>query len=116
MDRDLIRKRLIELRDELQSLEDTSREAAGTVVLDQSRVGRLSRMDALQAQAISKESRRRREQILRRIGPALKRLESDDFGWCVDCDEEIAPARLEFDPTCSTCIRCADVREKNQIR
>lgn len=111
MEKTRIRQQLIELREELQALDETSREAVSTVVLDQSRVGRLSRMDALQAQEISKESRRRRQLLLRRIEPALKRLELDEYGWCVDCDEAIAPARLEFDPTCTTCISCAEGRE-----
>ncbi len=111
MEKARIRQRLIELREELQALDETSREAVSTVELDQSRVGRLSRMDALQAQEISKESRRRRQLLLRRIEPALKRLELDEYGWCVDCDEAIAPARLEFDPTCTTCISCAEGRE-----
>ncbi len=99
------------MREELQSLDDTSREAASTVVLDQTRVGRLSRMDAMQAQAISKESLRRRQQLLRRIEPALQRLANGDYGLCEDCDEYIATARLEFDPTCTTCITCAGIRE-----
>ena len=111
MDKTRIKQQLIELREELRALEDTSREAASTVELDQSRVGRLTRMDAIQAQEISKEARRRRELLMRRIEPALKRLESDDYGWCIDCEEAIAPARLEFDPTCSTCISCAQDRE-----
>ncbi len=113
LDEARVKKRLIDLREELQSLDDTSREAASTVELDQSRMGRLSRMDALQAQEISKESRRRRKQLIRRIEPALQRLVSGDYGICIDCDEDIAPARLEFDPTCTTCITCAGLRESS---
>lgn len=112
LDTDRIKQRLLELRDELESLDQTSRDAAGTVELDQTRVGRLSRMEALQAQAVSQESRRRRELLLQRIEPALRRLESGDYGYCADCNEAIAPARLEFDPTCSTCIACAESRER----
>ncbi len=96
---------------ELQTLEEVASGATDTVTLDQSKVGRLSRMDALQAQEISKESRRRRQLLLRRIEPALRRLELDEYGWCVDCDEAIPSARLEYDPTCSTCISCAEGRE-----
>lgn len=113
MDTDRFKQRLLDLREELRGLEDTNRDAAGTVELDQTRVGRLSRMDALQAQAMSKEARRRRELQLRRIEPALRRLESGDYGRCADCDEAIAPARLEFDPTCTTCIACAEGREQH---
>ncbi len=113
MDKDSIKQQLLDLREELLALDDTSREASDTVQLDQTRVGRLSRMDALQAQAISKESRRRRKLLLKKIDPALKRLETGDYGMCTDCDESIAPARLAFDPTCSTCITCAENREQH---
>ena len=47
---DTFRKTLKILKDEIGQLHNTSKEAADTVVLDQSMVGRLSRMDALQAQ------------------------------------------------------------------
>lgn len=112
MDTARIKQRLNDLRDELLSLDATSKEAASVVELDQTRVGRLSRMDALQAQAISSESRRRQQLLLKRIQPALDRLENGDYGICVDCDQDIAPARLDYDPTCSTCIGCADKREQ----
>ena len=44
---DAFRQKLLSLRDEIEQLNNTSREAAGTVALDQSKVGRLSRMDAM---------------------------------------------------------------------
>lgn len=90
----------------------TGREAADTVELDQSKVGRLSRMDALQAQAISQERERRREQELRRIDAALQRIDNDDYGYCLECDEPIAKQRLEFDPAVTLCIQCASRREQ----
>ena len=64
-------------------------------------------MDALQRQAMALESERRRTAELKRIDAALKRLDGDDYGYCVKCDEEIAPARLELDPAAINCIRCA---------
>ena len=106
------RRLLLERRDELLSLAQTGREAAGTVELDQSKVGRLSRMDALQAQAISQERERRRELELQRIEAALQRIDRDDFGYCQECDEPIAEARLRFDPAVTLCIQCAGRREK----
>ncbi len=75
--------------------------------LDQSAVGRLSRMDAIQVQAMQLETERRRGIELQRIDAALKRIDSDDFGYCLVCDEAIQPKRLENDPTAPTCIDCA---------
>jgi DnaK suppressor protein len=107
-----LRQRLEERRDALQSTAQTGREAADTVTLDQSKVGRLSRMDALQAQAMSQEGERRREQELRQIDAALERLESGDYGYCLACDEPIATARLELNPAVTLCIGCAEERER----
>jgi len=77
------------------------------VELDQSKVGRLSRMDALQAQAMAKASGDRREAMLRQITAALKRIDDDEYGFCQSCDEAINPKRLEVDPTAVLCISCA---------
>ena len=64
-------------------------------------------MDALQVQAMGQEQQRRRQIELKRIAAALARLESGDYGWCVNCGEEIARKRLENDPSVPTCIDCA---------
>lgn len=86
---------------------EAGQEATKTVELDQSKVGRLSRMDAMQSQAIAVESQRRREIRIQRIDAALKRIDEDDFGYCTHCGLEIDPKRLEFDPSALLCIDCA---------
>ena len=73
---DKFRQRLLQLRAELLSSAESSREATRPVELDQARVGRLSRMDALQGQAMAQESARRREAHLVRIEGALQRIEA----------------------------------------
>ena len=93
---------------ELTELEQTSTEAAAVVELDQTRVGRLSRMDALQNQAISQERKRRRVLQLQKIAAALRRIERQDYGYCSQCGDEIAFKRLQFDPTVSLCFNCAN--------
>ena len=106
------REKLLSLRKEILQIEQTGNEAAEVVELDQTRVGRLSRMDALQAQAISKESKRRREILMQRIDAALKRVHRDEFGFCLQCGESIHLKRLEFDPTTLLCIDCANSQNK----
>jgi DnaK suppressor protein len=106
-DRELFRRKLLALRTELNALEQTGADAAQTVELDQTRVGRLSRMDAMQAQAMSKASNQRRAETLVAIEAALKRIERGDYGECRDCGAYINPRRLEFDPTARLCIGCA---------
>lgn len=65
-------------------------------------------MDALQGQAMAKETERRRGVELQRIASALARIEDEDFGYCVTCGEEIPLQRLELDPAVTTCIACAN--------
>jgi DnaK suppressor protein len=101
------RARLLDLRDEILRIRETGDRAAQTVELDQTKVGRLSRMDAMQAQAMSQESNRRRNNQLQKIERALERIDASDYGQCIDCDEFIARQRLEFDPAATRCIRCA---------
>jgi len=101
------KKRLLKMRDEVQHLSDATEEDRKPVELDQSMVGRLSRMDALQGQAMQLETERRRGIELRRINAALSRIEEDDFGYCVTCGEDIEKKRIEHDPTAPTCMVCA---------
>lgn len=98
-------------RDELQRMQDMRTEAGKTVELDQQRTGRLSRMDALQGQAMAKAGQERADQELERIERALARMERGDYGLCLDCDEMIAVGRLRADPSAALCIRCASKRD-----
>lgn len=107
-----MRKRLLSLQSELKELLATGKESAAVVELDQSKVGRLSRMDALQAQAMAQASSQRRDALAHRITAALKRIDDDEFGICRSCDEPINPKRLEFDPTATLCIGCASEAER----
>lgn len=99
---------VLEIRKEelVQALRDGA-QAAKPVELDQSSVGRLSRMDAIQSQAMSAEAQRRREIDLARVTSALGRLDAGTYGECVSCGEAIAKKRLEHDPAAPTCIECA---------
>lgn len=107
------RQRLHQLQQELRDVKESSAAAAGVVELDQTRVGRLSRMDALQGQAMSQEQDRRRELELRRIAAALRRLDAGEFGDCLTCGQPIAVKRLELDPAVSLCIDCASKAENS---
>ncbi len=101
------RQRLLQQQQELLDLKQTGEEAVRTVELDQTSVGRLSRMDALQGQAMSRERERRRQLELQKIASALHRIDAGEYGLCVRCEEEIAVHRLEFDPATPLCINCA---------
>lgn len=101
--RDLIETRLRELAAE----DAMGRDSQAIVTLDQQAVGRLSRMDALQSQAMAKAHQSRRDVQAHRLCAALVRLEQGEYGACEDCGEWIAEKRLELDPAAAKCISCA---------
>jgi DnaK suppressor protein len=92
-------------------LDGDDQDAAATVELDQTRQGRLSRMDAMQQQAMAAATRQRNAAELGRINAALNRMDAGDYGYCLSCDEEIAAGRLEIDPAATLCIQCASDAE-----
>lgn len=107
IDLELAKKRLDAIRTELEGHSQLSKEARDTVELDQQSVGRLSRMDAMQQQAMAEAQERSRLVDLQRIEMAMRRIREGDYGYCLECDEEIADGRLAIDPMAERCIRCA---------
>lgn len=102
-------KKLLEkMRADLDALESAYKASSATVILDQSSVGRLSRMDAMQGQQMALETERRRKEKLLQIKSALNRVESGSFGYCLVCDNEIASGRLTIDPTVTRCVECSE--------
>lgn len=104
------RSRLLAEQEALLSGEADRRAGAATVELDQTRTGRLSRMDALQSQAMAKASYERAAQRVQQIAAALRRIKAGEFGECRECGEWIAERRLEADPCALFCISCAEKR------
>jgi DnaK suppressor protein len=104
--------KLEERRAEILTGKEAMKQENAPLELDQARVGRLSRMDAMQQKAMSQAGARLLDLELQRIRTALGRIESEEFGYCILCDEEIAEKRLEFDPSLLTCIRCAEKAER----
>lgn len=92
---------------ELAEEDRISGEARAPVTLQQDSVGRLSRMDAMQQQAMAQAQERRRKAERVRIAAALERIEAGEWGYCTRCGEDIAEARLRHDPSVATCVRCA---------
>lgn len=99
--------RLRARRAELAAAEAETESWRGPVELDQQSVGRLSRMDAMQQQAMAEAEGRRRKSEIARIDQALRRIDEGEYGWCAECGEAVAVKRLEIDPTASHCVGCA---------
>ena len=102
---EVYRAALKKLREELTaSLADG--ESAAPVSPDRA-IGRLTRQDAMQAQQMAVELRRRNRQRLQMIERALERVEAGEYGACTRCGEEISAARLEVKPETPVCVECA---------
>ncbi|WP_386693182.1 MULTISPECIES: RNA polymerase-binding protein DksA [unclassified Lonepinella] len=60
-------------------------------------------------------ARDRERKLMKKIENTLKKLDTEDFGYCDSCGVEIGIRRLEARPTADLCIDCktlAEVREK----
>lgn len=107
LDRAAIRRALEQERAEILAISADTSESRRPVELDQQSVGRLSRMDAMQVQAMAHATESRRQVRAQRIKAALARIAADEYGYCVECGEEIPAARLDIDPTTPRCVDCS---------
>ncbi len=92
---------------DLEDIDHAAKGSRSTVTLDQTSVGRLSRMDAMQQQAMANATSQRRQAEILAAKAALARIDEGEFGYCIECGEDIAPKRLDHNPTVATCISCA---------
>jgi len=103
---DHFRELLGNLRQELRASLASTNESADPVSPDRA-IGRLTRQDAMLAQQMALELRRRNQTRLGQIDTALRRIEDGTYGICARCDEEISLNRLNVRPEALFCVRCA---------
>jgi len=106
--RQLLERQLAESHDAIQAAD------TGTVMLDQTSVGRLSRMDAMQQQAMAKGLKERTQRNQRRLQAALTRIKARAFGLCCRCGELMTRERLAADPAAPFCADCQDEIEEEK--
>ena len=97
---------------ELDAQLEQSRQNAEPVTLDQQSVGRVSRIDAIQQQQMAVANREQSILLRKRVSAALRRVESDTYGFCLQCDEPIGFARLEAQPFTPRCLECQSAIEQ----
>ncbi len=109
----MLANRLEEIKEELNSLErvllaalSAESIASASVVVDNA-IGRLTRMEAIQAQAMGQAARRRQELRLQRVRAALLRIEDGTYGACTRCGDQIPAGRLAVRPESGLCMACA---------
>ena len=105
------RDRLLDMR---PSIEEMLRQSAGErpVEASGSSIGRLSRMDAIQVQAMAQMGRRQLETKLLRVAAALKVMDEGTYGICRECREPVGVKRLEALPEAPFCVPCQEDLEK----
>jgi DnaK suppressor protein len=59
-------------------------------------------------------TRDRERKLIRKIDEALTRIETDEYGYCVTCGEEIGIRRLEARPIATQCIDCKERDERRE--
>jgi DnaK suppressor protein len=99
----------VELRRQLERLHRSMRVTdanAEPVKLDQTAVGRLSRIDSLQNQSMARNLQQRERIKLADIEGALRRVEDGTYGLCITCGAELPFGRLYAMPECPTCSGC----------
>jgi len=98
-----------ELSAQLRKLERSMRvtdQALKPVELDQTAVGRLSRIDSLQNQGLTRNLHEREQIKLAHVREALRRMDEGTYGRCTACSSTIPFPRLYVFPETPTCAAC----------
>jgi len=105
------RRALVKLHAELTELVSASAEGVKPVDLDEP-IGRISRVDAMQQQKMLAANRQAAQLRRRQVEAALARIDSEQYGECQSCGEEIEDRRLGAQPEAAFCFQCQSGREK----
>lgn len=100
-----LEQELIALRDALEAGLRAADEGARPVDLDQP-IGRVSRVDALQQQAMAVANRKSAELRLAQVRRALGAVKEGEYGFCRKCEEPIGCRRLASKPEAPFCVDC----------
>ena len=106
MNADRFQELIAQMLAELDREDARGQDGQSVVTLDQQAVGRLSRMDALQSQAMAKAQQSRRDARRTALKSALRRIDDGEFGWCEDCGDAMDEQRLLLNPTVVRCVSC----------
>ncbi|MBU1638508.1 TraR/DksA C4-type zinc finger protein [bacterium] len=71
-------------------------------------IGRLTRMEAINSRSINEASLNQARAKLNKLERALERVDKEDFGICVVCEQPIPVKRMMLMPEAIKCVRCAE--------
>lgn len=71
-------------------------------------LGRLTRLDAMQEKSLNQSVLEKAKIRLKKIDFVLTKIDSEDYGLCSICEEEIPYGRLCIVPESTICVNCAN--------
>ena len=101
--RQLILEHIEEIKSSIPYLEEESKAIEPSVSL-----GRLTRMEALNDKGVSEHVLEQNRNRLERLQNALRRVDTEQYGRCIPCGQEIPMDRLRLLPEALVCVPCAD--------
>ena len=110
---DELKADLADLEQSLQDLLVKTQDSSKPVKLKDN-IGRLSRMDEMHNQSILLANRNVTSNRLKEITRARQRIADEVYGFCIECDEEIAFPRLKAYPEAPMCIACQSNLESEE--
>lgn len=99
--RERLEARAAELRDTIGRIDGTT-----APISPNNAIGRLTRLDAMQATSMRRAVARDHDVELQNVGRALKAIAAGEYGVCRRCKEDIATARLRAKPEAFLCVAC----------
>ena len=73
-----------------------------------SSLGRLTRQEMIQEQQVNEHALHEAEIKVNKLKYALQKVDKEDYGICVECEEEIFFERLMLVPESSHCVSCKE--------
>lgn len=108
-----LRRDLLDLQEEIGRLLDLTRDGVKPVDLEEP-IGRLTRMDSLQTQSLTRASRQGLEVRMRQVQAALDLIDRGEYGLCRRCENPIGFRRLKVRPETPFCLACQEALEEER--
>ncbi len=107
IDKDAVRNKISELitksMDDIKDIEKMTQP-----ISPENSIGRVSRMDAINNKSVMEAALANKKEKLSKLKLALNNIDSENYGICSMCGNDIQEGRLIFLPESTRCIRCAD--------
>lgn len=97
----------IEEEIERTKLDITQLEEQVKPISPENSIGRLSRLDAINNKSVAENSLAKSNEKLQKLLKSLSKIDDDNFGICVRCNNPIPLGRIMLMPQATKCVNCA---------